>query len=250
MQLNACLSMRACLTLSRSCSLSPRNCQTDWLLMTQINAQLAELQMNNLCRSGQIWITIACSSWPERSKGLAMLNTEQRATSFSGGHGHSTEGPPSPFLGWVWMDQKSFLYNQLLKSVKADGEIALAIGSSQVAAIHLQSGQPAQKLCEISIPIDQNYQNKTCKLKANYVEARLVRRAKLIIVKYIIADQISLLQCLTLHQVHINLPECTSGQDPITCLGTSAQVPKRDMRTYNSHTWSHQQPFSTGIPKA
>ncbi|PKC62366.1 hypothetical protein RhiirA1_327769, partial [Rhizophagus irregularis] len=73
---------------------------------------------------------------------------------------------------------KTFLYNTLLGKVRSNGDIALAVASSGIAALLLPGGRTAHSCFKIPINI---HEDSTCSIKHNSDLASLLQIAKLII---------------------------------------------------------------------
>ena len=116
----------------------------------------------------------------ELRQGLASMNIQQKAAYDAVREAISHQEPccRAFFLDGLGGTGKTFLYNHLLNSVRAEGQIALAVASSGIAAILLRGGQTAHKLFSIPIPIDDR---KDCGIGADTVKAQLLRRARIVI---------------------------------------------------------------------
>ena len=73
---------------------------------------------------------------------------------------------------------KTFLIEALLSTVRAMGEIALAVATSGIAAELLEGGRTAHSRFKIPIPVNEN---STCSISLQSHEAELLRRVSLII---------------------------------------------------------------------
>jgi len=73
---------------------------------------------------------------------------------------------------------KTFLYNILLSSVRANRGIALAVASSGIAALLLEGGRTAHSRFQIPIKINKD---STCYITTQSDEANLIRFTDLII---------------------------------------------------------------------
>ena len=74
---------------------------------------------------------------------------------------------------------KTFLYNTLLSSVRADNGIALAVASSGIAALLLEGGATAHS--RLKIPVNNIHEHSTCYISTQSNEANLIRATSLIL---------------------------------------------------------------------
>lgn len=73
---------------------------------------------------------------------------------------------------------KTFLYNLLLAKVRSEGEIALAVASSGIAALLLDGGRTAHSMFKIPINISER---STCAISVNSPLADIIRKSKVVI---------------------------------------------------------------------
>src|SRR5580698_7347111 len=75
---------------------------------------------------------------------------------------------------------KTFVFNTLLALVRKEGDIALAVATSGIAALLLEGGRTAHSRFKIPLKIDET---STCNISSNSesVLANLIRKCKLII---------------------------------------------------------------------
>ncbi len=78
------------------------------------------------------------------------------------------------FCGWPWWPSTTwtFLYKSLLATVRARGDIALAVASSGIAALLLQGGRTAHSRLKIPIPV---HSSSVCRWLPPHVPAFGVR---------------------------------------------------------------------------
>ena len=88
---------------------------------------------------------------------------------------------------------KTFLIEALLSTVRAMGEIALAVASSGIAAELLQGGRTAHSRFKIPIPVNEN---STCSISLQSNEAELLRRVSLIIWDEIMISHVHHVGCV------------------------------------------------------
>jgi hypothetical protein len=74
---------------------------------------------------------------------------------------------------------KTFLYNTLLSSIRAENEIALAVASSGIAALLLEGGRTAHS--RLKIPVNGINELSTCNIKKQSNEEELIKVAQIII---------------------------------------------------------------------
>jgi len=73
---------------------------------------------------------------------------------------------------------KTFLYNTVLSSIRADNEIALAVASSGIAALLLEGGRTAHS--QLKIPVNGINELSTCNIKKQSNEEELIKLAQII----------------------------------------------------------------------
>ena len=74
---------------------------------------------------------------------------------------------------------KTFLYNTVLSSIRAENEIALAVASSGIAALLLEGGRTAHS--RLKIPVNGINELSTCNSKKQSNEEELIKVAQIII---------------------------------------------------------------------
>jgi hypothetical protein len=74
---------------------------------------------------------------------------------------------------------KTFLYNTVLSSIRAENEIALAVASSGIAALLLEGGRTAHS--RLKIPVNGINELSTCNIKKQSNEEELIKVAQIII---------------------------------------------------------------------
>ena len=74
---------------------------------------------------------------------------------------------------------KTFLYNTVLSSIRAENEISLAVASSGIAALLLEGGRTAHS--RLKIPVNGINELSTCNIKKRSNEEELIKVARIII---------------------------------------------------------------------
>ena len=95
----------------------------------------------------------------KRDASVPALNQQQRAAydgimaAVASGRGEGIgEGQSLFFLDGLGGAGKTFTYNAILSSVRAEGKVAIAVASSGIAALLLEGGRTAHSRFKIPVP--------------------------------------------------------------------------------------------------
>jgi hypothetical protein len=119
----------------------------------------------------------------ERDMNVPQLNAAQRtiynAVMAAVDSNGNYAGETAFFVDGLGGAGKTFLYGCLLSTVRAKGDIALAVASSGIAALLLEGGRTAHS--RFKIPVQGLCDTSTCKVSVQSELADLIRAAKLIV---------------------------------------------------------------------
>jgi hypothetical protein len=88
---------------------------------------------------------------------------------------------------------KTFLFSAVLSGVRANGQIALAVAPTGLAAENLEGGRTSHSRFKIPIPINES---SMCYIKAQTALAKLIRRASIVVWDEVMASHRLAIECV------------------------------------------------------
>ncbi|XP_076062380.1 ATP-dependent DNA helicase Pif1-like [Oratosquilla oratoria] len=117
---------------------------------------------------------------------------------------------------------KSFVLNLLLDTVRSQGEIALAVASSGIAATVLSGGRTAHNM--FKIPLMEYDETKSCSVKKNTEMARLLQQTQLIVWDEVVMANRNMLAALDITLRDIMDNDEFMGGKVFVCAGDFRQI--------------------------
>ncbi|XP_076052787.1 uncharacterized protein LOC143032201 [Oratosquilla oratoria] len=117
---------------------------------------------------------------------------------------------------------KSFVLNLLLNAVRSQGEIALAVASSGIAATVLSGGRTAHNM--FKIPLMEYDETRACSVKKNTEMARLLEQTRLIVWDEVVMANKNMLTSLDITLRDIMENEKFMGGKVFVCAGDFRQI--------------------------